>query len=62
MLGDFGTREAAAAAVAALRRRGIIVRAMGSYGLPQCLRISVGTAEECDLVVDALATAEATAA
>jgi histidinol-phosphate aminotransferase len=62
VLADFGTPEGSAAADAALRRRGIIVRAMRSYGLPHCLRITIGTAEECDLVVDALATAHATAA
>jgi histidinol-phosphate aminotransferase len=28
---------------------------MGSYALPHCLRISIGTAEECTLVADALA-------
>ncbi len=55
MLADFGTPAAADAADAALRRRGIIVRAMRAYGLPHCLRITVGTAEECDLVAEALA-------
>ena len=55
VLADFGTAEAAAAADATLRRRGIIVRAMGSYALPHCLRITVGTAEETGLVIDALA-------
>ncbi len=48
---------AADAADAALRRRGIIVRAMRAYGLPHCLRITVGTAEECGLVAEALAAA-----
>jgi histidinol-phosphate aminotransferase len=28
---------------------------MGAYDLPQCLRITVGTAEECGLVAEALA-------
>lgn len=55
VLADFGTPERADAADAALRRRGIIVRAMRSYSLPHCLRITVGTAEECDLVAEALA-------
>ena len=55
ILADFGTPEAAAAADAALRRRGILVRAMGAYALPHCLRITVGTAEECDMVAEALA-------
>ena len=55
VLADFGTPAAAAAADAALRRRGVLVRAMGSYALPHCLRITVGTAEENSLVIDALA-------
>ena len=54
VLADFATPEAAAAADKALRRRGIIVRAMRAYALPHCLRITVGTAEECGLVVEAL--------
>ncbi len=55
VLADFGTAEAAQAADAALRQRGILVRAMASYALPHCLRITVGTAEENGLVIDALA-------
>jgi histidinol-phosphate aminotransferase len=63
VLAGFGTVARAAAADAALRARGIIVRAVGGYGLPECLRITVGTAEECDLVLEALAAfmADATA-
>ena len=34
----------------ALRARGLIVRAMGGYSLPHCLRITIGTAEECGMV------------
>jgi len=45
----------AAAANAFLKSRGIIVRAMGSYHLPDCLRITVGTGEENRAVVEALA-------
>jgi histidinol-phosphate aminotransferase len=55
ILADFGTPDAADAADAALRHRGIIVRGMRAYNLPHCLRITVGTAEEVDLVVEALA-------
>jgi len=47
--------EAAKAADAALRARGLIVRGVAGYALPTCLRITVGTAEECGLVLDALA-------
>ena len=39
----------------ALKDQGILVRQMGAYGLPQCLRISIGTAAEMDVVVDAFA-------
>ncbi len=60
VLADFGSPERAAAADAALRTRGIIVRAVGGYGLPECLRITVGTAEECDLVVEAMTAFMAT--
>lgn len=55
VLADFGTAERAKAADAALRSRGVIVRAMGAYSLPQCLRITIGTAEECRMVQEALA-------
>ncbi len=55
VLADFTQPAAADAANAALRDRGVIVRAMGGYGLPHCLRITVGTAEECALVTDILA-------
>jgi histidinol-phosphate aminotransferase len=54
ILADFGTPERAKAADAALRARGLIVRAMGSYDLPHCLRITIGTSEECQMVADAL--------
>ena len=54
-LADFATAERAAAADAFLKSRGIIVRAMGAYALPHCLRITVGTAEECNAVAEALA-------
>ncbi|MDB5412734.1 MAG: histidinol-phosphate transaminase [Rubritepida sp.] len=54
ILADFTTAERAKAADADLRARGLIVRAMGAYGLGQCLRITVGTGEECTLVAEAL--------
>ncbi len=54
VLADFGTPARAKAADEALRSRGLIVRAMGAYGLPACLRITVGTGEECTMVIDAL--------
>jgi histidinol-phosphate aminotransferase len=54
VLADFGAPERAKAADAALRARGIIVRGVGGYALPTCLRITVGTAEECTMVIEAL--------
>ena len=45
----------AEAADAFLKRNGIIVRRMAGYGLPECLRITIGREEEMRAVVDALA-------
>ena len=56
ILADFGTAARAKGADAFLRGRGLIVRGMAPYDLPQCLRITVGTGEECTLVADAVAT------
>jgi histidinol-phosphate aminotransferase len=56
LLADFLSAERAAAADQFLRARGIIVRNVKSYGLPCCLRITIGTDEECDLVAEALET------
>lgn len=53
VLVDLGSTEAANAADAFLRSRGIIVRKVGGYGLPHCLRVTVGTTEEVDLVIEA---------
>ena len=44
----------AAAADHFLRGRGIIVRAMGSYGLGEWLRMTIGSAEENNLLLQAL--------
>jgi histidinol-phosphate aminotransferase len=44
----------AAAASAWLERQGIIARPMAAYGLPQCLRISIGLEAENHAVVEAL--------
>ena len=38
-----------------LVRRGLVLRAVGAYGLPDCLRLTVGTEEANRLVVAALA-------
>ena len=53
VLVDFGSLARAQAADAHLRTRGLIVRAVGSYGLPTCLRITIGTTEEVGLVIEA---------
>ncbi len=50
VLADFGSPARAAEADAALRATGVIVRATASYDLPHCLRITIGTAEECEAV------------
>ena len=55
LLADFGSPEGAAAADAALKARGVIVRRLGGYGLGQYLRVSIGTAEDCALVAEILA-------
>ena len=54
VLADFGTPARADAADAHLRARGLIVRRVGGYGLPHCLRITIGTAEENTLLLEAL--------
>jgi histidinol-phosphate aminotransferase len=45
----------AAAALAFLKSRGILVRGMGAYRLPNCLRITIGTEEEVRATASALA-------
>ena len=37
-----------------LKMRGILVRQVKAYGLPDCLRVTVGTEEDMNLVADAL--------
>ena len=46
--------RSAEAALAHLKKHGILVRAMGGYGLPDCLRITIGTEAETRAVVQAL--------
>ena len=54
VLADFGTPARAEAADAHLRKAGLIVRRVGGYGLPHCLRITIGTAEENTALLAAL--------
>ncbi|HEY2617326.1 MAG TPA: aminotransferase class I/II-fold pyridoxal phosphate-dependent enzyme, partial [Acetobacteraceae bacterium] len=51
VLADFATPERAKAADGFMRSRGVIARPVGGYGLPHCLRITVGTAEEVEIVI-----------
>jgi histidinol-phosphate aminotransferase len=46
LLVDFGDAATASAIEAGLLQRNVVPRPMGGYGLPQCLRISVGDAVE----------------
>ena len=55
LLIDFLDAARARAADQFLRARGIIVRYVKSYGLPNHLRVTIGTDEECDLVAENLA-------
>ena len=59
VLADFSSPERAAAAFDFLRDRGIVVRPMGGYGLPACLRITVGREAHMQLTIDALETWQA---
>ena len=54
MLLHFDGETQARAADRFLFDRGLILRAVGAYGLPQCLRLTVGTEEANRLVVEAL--------
>ncbi|WP_410217524.1 histidinol-phosphate transaminase [Paracoccus sp. (in: a-proteobacteria)] len=54
VLARFDSPETAAAADAALRADGILVRRVGGYGLPAALRITVGDEEGCTRVLDSL--------
>ena len=53
LLGDRGF-EPAETGFEFLRARGILTRKMAAYGLPQYLRITIGTGEEMEAVVKAL--------
>jgi histidinol-phosphate aminotransferase len=53
--------EAAARLCGSLLRRGVIVRPLAAFGLPQCVRISTGTDEENRLCVEAMASEAAAA-
>ncbi|MFO7931133.1 MAG: aminotransferase class I/II-fold pyridoxal phosphate-dependent enzyme [Desulfosalsimonas sp.] len=50
--GDGGAR--ARAVIEALRERRITIRPLASFGMPECVRISIGTNEEMDALYEAL--------
>ena len=41
-----------------LLKNGIIVRQLNSYGLPHCLRITIGTRKEMEKTIKVLATSK----
>jgi histidinol-phosphate aminotransferase len=55
LLVDFSKEKTAAEADAFLSARGVVTRAVGAYGLPDSLRISIGTGEDMQALVAALA-------
>ncbi|MGQ9368445.1 histidinol-phosphate transaminase [Azospirillum sp. A39] len=52
--GQAAGKDDAEAARLFLKERGILVRQMQAYGLPRCLRVSIGTEAEMRAVADAL--------
>ncbi len=54
LLVNFGSPENAENTRLALKDQGILIRQMGAYNLPACLRITIGTTEEMGLVVKAI--------
>ena len=55
VLARFDSEAEATACEAHLRTEGILVRKVGGYGLPNCLRITVGDEPSCRRVVHAIA-------
>ena len=55
ILARFGSEAEAVACEAALREDGILVRKVAGYGLPECLRITVGREADCRRVVHSVA-------
>ena len=47
-------KRSASAAQDYLQAKGIIVRGVASYGLPDCLRVTIGTEDQNRAVLDAL--------
>ena len=55
ILVDFVRADNAASAFEFLRNHGLVVRPMGGYGLPACLRITIGTGEQMQMTARTLA-------
>ncbi|MGE4218610.1 MAG: histidinol-phosphate transaminase [Alphaproteobacteria bacterium] len=55
LLVQFASVPTAKAAYDFLLSQGIITRLMGGYGLPDCLRVTIGAGDELQALVDALA-------
>ncbi len=54
VLVDFETAAQATAAFEFLRNHRLVVRPMGGYGLPACLRITIGTPPQMQLTAQTL--------
>ena len=54
ILVDFGSSQRADSAFEFLRQHGPVVRPMGGYGLPRCLRITIGTPQQMQLTAATL--------
>ncbi|MCP4391909.1 MAG: aminotransferase class I/II-fold pyridoxal phosphate-dependent enzyme, partial [Gammaproteobacteria bacterium] len=54
ILVDFETEQRAASAFEFLRNHRLVVRPMGGYGLPACLRITIGRPEQMQLTAQIL--------
>lgn len=55
ILARFSDADEAAAADVFLKSKGLIVRMVGGYGLPQCLRITIGDEAGCQRIAQAIA-------
>ncbi|MBI5058267.1 histidinol-phosphate transaminase [candidate division KSB1 bacterium] len=51
---EFGSQDDAIGLYQQLLRRGVIVRPLAAFGLPHCLRITIGTEEQNDGLITAL--------
>lgn len=54
LLVDFGSPDRAENCRLKLKEQGILIRQMGAYGLPRCLRISIGAADEMEIAFSAI--------